>query len=115
MQTDNRVFDSVARAFTNAAGAAQAFRTEIETMIKGKLEKLVADMDLVPRADFDVVKAMAAKARAENEKLSARLAELEAKLGSAAKDTASTPLKAARVKPVRPVKTPRPKRPAAKL
>lgn len=81
MQTENRVFDSLARAFTNAAGAANAFREEVETMVKGKLERLVADMDLVTREDFDVAKAMAAKARAENEKLEARVAELEAKLG----------------------------------
>ena len=85
MQTENRVFDSLARAFTNAAGAANAFREEVETMVKGKLERLVADMDLVTREDFDVVKAMAAKARAENEKLEARVAELEAKLGIAKK------------------------------
>lgn len=81
MQTENRVFDSLARAFTNAAGAANAFREEVETMVKGKLERLVAEMDLVTREDFDVVKAMASKARAENEKLEARVAELEAKLG----------------------------------
>ena len=83
MQTENRVFDSLARAFTNAAGAANAFREEVETMVKGKLERLVADMDLVTREEFDVAKAMAAKARAENEKLEARVAELEAKLGLA--------------------------------
>ncbi len=83
MQTESRIFDSLARAFTNAAGAANAFREEVETLVKSKLERLVADMDLVTREDFDVVKAMAAKARAENEKLEARVAELEAKLGLA--------------------------------
>jgi BMFP domain-containing protein YqiC len=81
MQTENRVFDLLARAFTNAAGAAAAFREEVETIVKGKLERLVADMDLVTREDFDVAKAMAAKARTENEKLAARVAELESKLG----------------------------------
>jgi BMFP domain-containing protein YqiC len=83
MQTDNRVLDQFARFFTNAAGAAQAFKSEMETMIKARLEKTVADLDFVPREEFDVVKAMAAKARAENEKLSARISELEAKLGVA--------------------------------
>lgn len=83
MQTENRVFDSLARAITNAAGAANAFREEVETIVRGKLERLVADMDLVTREDFDVAKAMAAKARAENEKLEARIAILEAKLGMA--------------------------------
>ena len=81
MQTENRVFDSLARAFTNAAGAAASFREEVETMVKGKLERLVADMDLVTREDFNAAKAMAAKARAENGKLEARIAELELKLG----------------------------------
>ena len=78
MQTDNRVLDGVARFFTNAAGAAQSFRAEIETIIKARLERLVAELDLVPREEFDAVKAMAAKARAENEKLSQRIAALEA-------------------------------------
>ena len=43
MQTDNRVLDSMARFFTNAAGAAQSFRAEVETMVKGRLEKLVVN------------------------------------------------------------------------
>jgi BMFP domain-containing protein YqiC len=85
MQTENRIFDSLARAFTNAAGAANAFREKVETMVKGKLERLVAEMDLVTREDFNAAKAMAARARAENEKLEARVVELEAKLGIAKK------------------------------
>jgi len=84
MQTDNRAFDSVARFFTNAAGAAQAFRAEVETMVKSKLERLVADFDLVTREEFDAAKAMAAKARAENAKLAARIAALEAAAASGA-------------------------------
>ena len=88
MQTDNRVLDSMARFFTNAAGAAQAFRSEVETMVKTKLERLVADLDFVPREDFNAVKAMAAKARGENEKLAARLAALEAALAKSAKPEA---------------------------
>jgi BMFP domain-containing protein YqiC len=83
MQTDNRVLDGMARFFTNAAGAAQAFKAEMETMIKARVERLIADLDFVPREEFDAVKAMAAKARSENEKLSTRLASLEAKLGVA--------------------------------
>jgi BMFP domain-containing protein YqiC len=81
MQTDNRLLDGMARFFTNAAGAAQAFKAEMETMMKARFERLVADLDFVPREEFDAVKAMAAKARAENDKLSARVAELEKKLG----------------------------------
>ena len=81
MQTDNRVLDGMARFFTNAAGAAQAFKAEMETMIKARVERLIADLDFVPREEFDAVKAMAAKARGENEKLSARLAQLESRIG----------------------------------
>lgn len=81
MQTDNRILDGMARFFTNAAGAAQAFKSEMETLIKARFERLVADLDFVPREEFDTVKAMAAKARAENERLAARVAELEIRLG----------------------------------
>jgi hypothetical protein len=81
MQTDNRVLDGMARFFTNAAGAAQAFKAEMETIIKTRVERLIADLDFVPREEFDAVRAMASKARAENDKLSARVAQLETKLG----------------------------------
>ena len=82
MQTDNRFLDGMARFLTNAAGAAQAFKAEMETIVKGRVEKMISDLDFVPRDEFEAVKAMAAKARAENEKLAARLSELEAKLGT---------------------------------
>ena len=85
MQTDNRLLDGMARFFTNAAGAAQAFKAEMETMMKARFERLIADLDFVPREEFDAVKAMAAKARAENDKLATRVAELEKKLGSTRK------------------------------
>ena len=81
MQTDNRFLDGMARMFTNAAGAANAFRGEMETMIKARFERLIADLDFVPREEFDSVKAMAARARQENEKLAARMAELETIVG----------------------------------
>ena len=81
MQTDNRFLDGMAKFLTNAAGAAQAFKAEMETMVKARIEKMIADLDFVPRDEFDAVKAMAAKARTDNEKLAGRVAELEAKLG----------------------------------
>jgi BMFP domain-containing protein YqiC len=82
MQTDNRLLDGMARFFTNAAGAAKAFKDEMETMMKARLERMIADLDFVPRDEFDAVKAMAAKARSENEKLAARVADLESRLGA---------------------------------
>jgi BMFP domain-containing protein YqiC len=77
-QTDNPFLDGLARFFTDAAGAAQSLRNEIDTFVKARLEKLVADMDFVPREEFEAVKEMAANARAENERLEARIAALEA-------------------------------------
>jgi len=78
-QTDNPFLDGMARILTDAAGAAKSVRDEIDTLVKQRLERLVADMDFVPREEFEAVKAMAAKARAENERLEARIAALEAK------------------------------------
>ena len=84
MQTDNPLLDGLARFFTDAAGAAQSARTEVDTFMRQRLERLVSDMDFVPREEFEAVKAMAAKARQENEKLEARIAALEARLAGTA-------------------------------
>lgn len=94
-QTQNRVFDEIARLFTNAAGAAQGVRQEVETVIRSQAERLVADLDLVPREEFEVVRAMAALAREENEALKLRVEALEAQLAKKAK--ASSKAKAAEV------------------
>jgi BMFP domain-containing protein YqiC len=80
MQTDNPLLDGIARIFTDAAGAAQSVRAEVDTFMRQRLERLVADMDFVPREEFDAVKAMAAKARSENERLEARIAALESRV-----------------------------------
>jgi BMFP domain-containing protein YqiC len=86
MQTDNPILDGLAKFFTDAAGAAGAARTEVDTFIRQRLEKIVADMDFVPREEFEAVKAMAAKARTENDSLSARVAVLEASLAESSAD-----------------------------
>lgn len=78
-QTDNPFLDGMARLFTDAAGAAKSVRDEIDTFVRQRLERLVADMDFVPREEFETVKAMAVKARDENDKLAARLEALESK------------------------------------
>jgi BMFP domain-containing protein YqiC len=96
-QTQNRVLDEIARLFTNAAGAAQGVRQEVETVIRSQAERLVADLDLVPREEFEVVRAMASLAREENEALKARVAALEAAL--AAKPKAAKTSKAAKAAP----------------
>jgi BMFP domain-containing protein YqiC len=81
-QTDNPFLDGLAKFFTDAAGAAQGMRTEIDTFMRQRLERLVADMNLVPREEFEAVKEMAAKARTENERLEARIAELEQRISA---------------------------------
>ena len=91
MQTENRFLDGMARFFTDAAGAAQAFKAEMETMVKARFERLIADLDFVPRDEFDAVKAMAAKARLENEKIAIRVAELESMLGVTPKTAGTSP------------------------
>ncbi|MGD0564689.1 MAG: accessory factor UbiK family protein [Roseiarcus sp.] len=79
-QTRSRLFDDFSRLITDAAGLADGARREVETLAKSQLERLMAGMDFVSREEFDAVRDMAALARAENEKLEARLAALEAKL-----------------------------------
>ena len=81
-QTNNRVLDEIAKLMTDAAGAAQGVRREVETLVRGQGERLIRDMDLVRRDEFEAVKAMAAKAREENEALAQRLAVLEAEIAA---------------------------------
>lgn len=80
-QTTNRIFDELGKLMTDAAGAAQGLRSEVEQIMRSQGEKVLQDMDIVQREEFDAVKAMAQKAREENERLEKRIAELEAKLG----------------------------------
>lgn len=80
-QTSNPIFDNLAKMMTDAAGAAEGVKREMETMMKAQAERFMNSMDVVKRDEFEVVKAMAQKAREENEVLKARLADLEAKLG----------------------------------
>lgn len=80
MQTDNRLFDDIAKLATNAIGAATAVRQEVEARFKAQIEKLIVDMNLVTRDDYEAVKEIAAKARAEQEVLAERVARLEAEI-----------------------------------
>lgn len=76
-QANNRILDELARMMTDAAGAAQGVRREVETLVRSQGERLLRDMDVVSREEFEAVKAMAEKARAENERLAARIGALE--------------------------------------
>ncbi len=84
MQTQNRLLDDLARVATGALGVAAGMRDEIEARLRDQFEKILTGMDLVGREEFDAVKAMAAKARAEQETLARRVAALEAQLGAKA-------------------------------
>lgn len=87
-QTNSRFFDEFARLMTNAAGAAQGVRQEVDTLFKTQAERVLRDLDVVPREEFDAVRDMAVKARKQNEALEARIVELEtsmAKLSPVAK------------------------------
>jgi len=92
MQTDNPLLDGLARLFTDAAGAAQSVRAEIDVFMRQRLERLVADMDFVPREEFDAIKAMAARARSENERLEVRIAALEALVKQPAQPAPAPPV-----------------------
>jgi BMFP domain-containing protein YqiC len=80
-QTSNRFFDEVARLMNDAAGVASGVRREFDTVIRNQAERILRDLDLVKREEFETVKDMARLAREENEALKARLAALEARLG----------------------------------
>lgn len=77
MSKNRRIFDDVAKLATSAAGLVQGAGREAEMLLRQRLERLLDRMDLVTREEFDVVKAMAAKARLENEALDKRIAALE--------------------------------------
>jgi BMFP domain-containing protein YqiC len=81
-QTNNRLFDELAKVMTDAAGAAQGVRREVENVVRGQADRVMADMDIVRREEFEAVKEMAEKARLENEALAERIAQLEARLGA---------------------------------
>jgi hypothetical protein len=79
MQSRNKILDDVSQLMTNAMGVAQGAREEAETAVKSIIDRWLADHDFVTREDFDAVKAMAQKAREENENLKARLDTVEKK------------------------------------
>ncbi|MBE1290642.1 MULTISPECIES: accessory factor UbiK family protein [Roseobacteraceae] len=79
MQTRNKMMDDISQLMTNAMGVAQGAREEAENAMKSLMDRWLADRDFVTREEFDAVRAMAQKAREENEALSARLEALEKK------------------------------------
>ncbi|MDG2055872.1 MAG: accessory factor UbiK family protein [Tateyamaria sp.] len=79
MQTRGKIFDDISQLMTNAMGVAQGAKDEAETAMKSMMDRWLADRDFVTREEFDAVRAMAQKAREENEALKTRLNALETK------------------------------------
>ncbi len=83
MQTQSSVFDDIAKLMTGAMGMAQGMQQEARSFARAQADRLVAELDLVSRDEFEVVKQMAAEARAEADELKRRLSAMEARLGAA--------------------------------
>lgn len=82
MQTRNRIFDDIAKVANSAAGTFAGLKDEVEGMVRGRIESLVSELDLVTREDFDTAMAIAVKAREEQEKLEKKVAALEKQIKS---------------------------------
>lgn len=81
MQTRNKIMEDISQLMTNAMGVAQGAKEEAETAMKSMMDRWLADRDFVTRDEFEAVRAMAQKAREENETLKARLDALEGDKG----------------------------------
>ena len=98
MQSQNPFFDDLARVASGAMGALSGLRAEMEAMMRQQMERFTSGLDLVPREEFEVVRAMAIKARTEQEALQARVDALEAQLAAFAAKPATAPKAAAKAK-----------------
>lgn len=80
MQTQNPFFDDIARMAGGALGALSGLKAEVEALVRQQFERFMAGADMVPRDEFEAVRALAIKARTEQEDLEVRVAALEAKI-----------------------------------
>ena len=99
MQTQNKLLDDLARVASGAIGVAAGMREEVEARLRDQFERVLGRMDLVTREEFEAVRAMAIKAREEQEILSERVAALEAALETTPKGAAKARKPAAAPKP----------------
>ena len=91
-QTSSRFFDEIGRLMNDAAGVAQGVRREFDTLFRTQAERILRDLDVVSREEFEAVKDMARLAREENEALKARIAALEARLAGSEPPASSPPI-----------------------
>ena len=90
-QTSNRLFDGLGRMMTDAAGMADSVKREIDTVVKNQAERILGDLDLVKREEFEAARELAANARAESERLAARVEALEAQIAAFTASKAGNP------------------------
>jgi BMFP domain-containing protein YqiC len=95
MQSQNRLFNDLARVASGAAGALAGVRSEVEEAFRQKLERYLAQADMVPRDEFDAIKAVAVKAREAQEGLEVRIAALEVEITKLKKSATRNPRKKA--------------------
>ena len=122
MQTDNRLFDDLAKVANGALHTMSGVRDEIENRMRERVERWLGDMDMVPREEFDAIKAVAQAARAEQETLLARVDALESRIAALEKNTKPASASPAARRQARqgtrtaakPRKAPTRKKPAAK-
>jgi BMFP domain-containing protein YqiC len=88
MQTDNRLFDDLARVANGAINTLSGVREEIESRLRERVERWLSEMDMVPREEFEAIKEIAQKARTEQEDLTVKVAALEQQLAAMAGATA---------------------------
>lgn len=88
-QTTGRIFDEFARLVNDAAGVATGVKREAETLVRSQAERMLRELDVVTREEFDTVRDLASAAREESERLAARVAELEARIARLDGGTAS--------------------------
>lgn len=81
-QTSNRLFDGLGRLMTDAAGVADNLKREIDTIVRSQAERILGELDLVKREEFEAARDLASNARAESERLAARVASLEAQISA---------------------------------
>lgn len=91
MQTQNRILDDLAKVASSAMGAAAGMRGEVEARIREQFERIITQMDIVPREEFDAMKAVAVKAREEGEDLAQKVMLLEARLAKLEADANQAP------------------------
>lgn len=93
MQTRNRIFDDIAKVANSAAGTFAGLKDEVEGLVRGRIESLISELDLVTREDFDTAMAIAVKSREEQEKLEKKVAALEKQIKFLAPTPAKPPKK----------------------